>query len=213
MPCFSDRKCLIFSCIAPSAALIAFLVAGPVLSSQADAPAVERLGAEQQAFWRKLERFCGQAFAGRVSDVTAYYREALTDRQLLAHGVYCSAERIHIALHVDDNRSRNWILTVADDNIRLKHDHRYPDGQEEAISQYGGDALVPGLAERQIFPADAHTAALLPERADNFWFMHFVDDSSFHYGVHWPKHGHSVRLAFDLSEPVSLPPLPWGYED
>lgn len=213
MPCLSDRKSLMCSGIAPSIALIAVLVGGPVLGSQPDLPAVERLGAEQQAFWRKLQRFCGQAFAGRVSDVTAYYREALTDRQLLAHGVSCSAERIHIALHVDDNRSRNWILTVVGDNIRLKHDHRYPDGQEELISQYGGDALAPGLAERQIFPADAHTAALLPERADNFWFMHFVDDSSFHYGVHWPKHGHSVRLAFDLSEPASAPPLPWGHED
>ncbi len=182
-----------------------------VLAAEADQTALQRLPAEQQAFWNKLERFCDRAFAGRLSDVTEYYRDALTGRELLAHGVSCEPERIHIALHVDDNRSRNWILTIVGDTIRLKHDHRYPDGSEETISQYGGDAPAPGLPERQIFPADAHTASILPKRADNFWFMHFVDDETFQYGVHWPRFGHSVRLAFDLSRPQPLPALPWGY--
>jgi hypothetical protein len=176
------------------------------------AAAGQSLAPEQEAFWERLQAFCDQAFAGEVSDVTEFYREALVGRELLADGVSCEEEAIHIALHVDDNRSRNWILTRADGTIRLKHDHRYPDGREEAISQYGGDAPVPGLPERQIFPADAHTGEILPERADNFWFMHFVDPDTFQYGVHWPKHGHSVRLAFDLSRPVARPPQPWGFE-
>lgn len=192
-----------------SLSLLSCLIAGPV---QAGSGAVDELEPEQQAFWQKLERLCGQAFAGRVDDVTAYYRDALVGRELVAQGVSCSDERIHIALHVDDNRSRNWILTIAEGTIRLKHDHRHRDGTEEEISQYGGDAPVPGLPQRQIFRADAHTADILPERADNFWFMDFVDDATFHYGVHWPRHGHSVRLAFDLSRPVEPPPLPWGYE-
>jgi len=185
------------------------LIAGAV---QAGPGEVDDLEPEQRAFWQKLEGLCGQAFAGRVDDVTDYYRDALVSRTLVAHGVSCSDERIHVALHVDDDRSRNWILTIVEGSIRLKHDHRHRDGAEEEISQYGGDAPVPGLSRRQIFPADAHTADILPRRADNFWFMDFVDDETFHYGVHWPKYGHSVRLAFDLSRPVEPPPLPWGYE-
>jgi hypothetical protein len=177
----------------------------------ADAPA-SALAPEQRAFWHQLERLCGQAFAGRVSDVTEYYREAIGGRELMAHGVACQDDRIHIALHVDDNRSRNWILSIVDRTIRLKHDHRRPDGTEESISQYGGDAPLPGLPQRQIFPADAHTAEILPQRADNFWFMDFVDENTFEYGVHWPKQGHSIRLSFDLFQPMPHPPLPWGYE-
>lgn len=183
-----------------------------VLSTTADADAEGKLPPQQLAFWDRMESLCGKAFPGKVEDMTERYREALLGRELVAHGVSCEDQTIHIALHVDDNRSRNWILTRADGTIRLKHDHRYPDGREEVISQYGGDAPVPGLPERQIFPADAHTAEILPERADNFWFMHFVEPDTFHYGVHWPRHGHSVRLAFDLSHPVAPPPRPWGFE-
>ncbi|QOC21529.1 hypothetical protein IC757_10785 [Wenzhouxiangella sp. AB-CW3] len=189
--------------------LLFCLLAGSV---QAGSGTVDDLEPEQKAFWNQLASLCDRAFAGRVDDVTEFYRNALVGRELVAHGVSCSDERIHVALHVDDNRSRNWILTVVDGTIRLKHDHRYPDGTEEEISQYGGDAPPPGLPHRQIFPADAHTAEILPKRADNFWFMDFVDDETFQYGVHWPKYGHSVRLSFDLSTPIEAPSLPWGYE-
>lgn len=200
-----------FRCaVGVSFAVLFGLIAG---ASHADSRPMDLLQPEQRAFWQKLEGLCGKAFAGRVSDVTEYYREAIVGRELVAHGVSCEGERIHVALHVDENRSRNWILTIVDGTIRLKHDHRYPDGAEEEISQYGGDAPVPGLPQRQIFPADAHTAEILPQRADNFWFMDFVDDSTFEYGVHWPKHGHSIRLAFDLASPIEPPPLPWGYEN
>ncbi len=193
-----------------SSSLMCCLIAG---AAQAGSGAIDELKPEQRAFWQKLEGLCDQAFAGQVDDVTEYYRDALIGRDLLAHGVSCDEERIHVALHVDDDRSRNWILTIVDGTIRLKHDHRHRDGTEEDISQYGGDAPVPGLDHRQIFPADAHTAEILAKRADNFWFMDFVDEDTFQYGVHWPKHGHSVRLTFDLSEPVEPPPLPWGFED
>jgi hypothetical protein len=42
--------------------------------------------------------------------------------------------------------------------------------------------------------------------------MHFVDERTLHYGVHWPTMGHSVRMSFDLSKPIPAPPAPWGYE-
>jgi hypothetical protein len=165
---------------------------------------------EQEEFWAALRAHCGNAYAGQLSDATAYYRERVAGDAVL-HFLECDDDRIHIPFHMGENRSRNWILTRAGGTIRLKHDHRHADGTEEEISQYGGDAPRPGLPTRQIFPADEHTARILPERADNFWFFDFVNDSTLHYGVHWPTAGHSIRFEFDLSRPVPPPPRPWGY--
>jgi hypothetical protein len=178
----------------------------------ASGPTSGSLSAEQEAFWARLEAHCGEAYPGTLADATPYYRPGVEGRGATIHFFSCEPERIHVPFHLDDNRSRNWILTRADGVLRLKHDHRHEDGEEEEISQYGGDAYGVGLATRQIFYADAFTGNLLPDRADNFWFLDFVDDETLEYGVHWPRLGHSVRFTFDLSQPVALPPAPWGYE-
>jgi hypothetical protein len=175
------------------------------------AGASHELPAEQLAFWERLREHCGRAYPGRIADATPYYLNRLEGAQLVVHFRECGDERMHIPMHVNDNRSRNWILTKVGGTIRLKHDHRGHDGHEEDITQYGGDAPTPGLPTRQIFPADAHTADILPDRFDNFWFMDFMDDQTFAYGVHWPKVGHSLRIIFDLTTPLEPPPAPWGY--
>lgn len=179
-------------------------------ASQAPETVSAATAAEQEAFWASLQALCGNAYPGRVSDATPYYRSSLAGDAVM-HVMDCSEDRIHIPFHLGDNRSRNWILTRTEGTIRLKHDHRHEDGTEDEVTQYGGDAPVPGLATRQIFPADAHTASILPDRADNFWFFDFVNDTTLQYGVHWPRLGHSVRFEFDLSRPVPPPPRPWGY--
>lgn len=166
---------------------------------------------EQDAFWASLQSHCGSAYEGRLSDATPHY-EGLAEGRPVIHFRDCTDDRIHVAFHLDDDASRNWIVTRVEGTLRLKHDHRHPDGTEDEITQYGGDASVPGLATRQIFPADAHTAEILPERFDNFWFLDFVDAGTLEYGVHWPTMGHSVRFSFDLSQTVETPPTPWGFE-
>lgn len=158
-----------------------------------------------------MSAHCGRAYRGSVSDVTEYYRDGVVGREARIHFFECSDDRLHVAFHLDDDRSRNWILTRTAGTLRLKHDHRNPDGTEEEITQYGGDAPVPGLPTRQIFRADEHTARILPRRWDNFWFLDFVDDQTLEYGVHWPTDGHSIRFTFDLSRPVEAPAAPWGY--
>lgn len=178
----------------------------------ASAAAPTALAAEQEAFWAALTAHCGKAYGGKVSDATPHYQSSAEREVAVIHFRECSEDRIHIPLHLDDDRSRNWILTRVGGTIRLKHDHRHEDGTEDAITQYGGDAPIPGLATRQIFRADAHTAEILPLRWDNFWFFDFVNDSTLQYGVHWPTMGHSIRYEFDLSRPVTAPPPPWGYE-
>jgi len=188
------------------------LASGLILSGTAQA-GPETLPEEQQAFWERFQALCGKAFAGEISDVTDYYADGVEGGEMRMQVLECEEDRIHAPFHIDDNHSRNWILTIVDGTIRLKHDHRYEDGTEEEISQYGGDAPTPGLPTRQIFPADAHTAEILPKRADNFWFFDFVDEETLQYGVHWPKYGHSIRVEFDLSETIPAPPRPWGYEE
>ena len=184
----------------------------PMEESARQQPAAGPLAPEQEAFWARLMEHCGNAYAGDVVNTTPYYEGTRNYERLVAHWWDCSGDRIHIAVHVDDNRSRNWLLTREEGTILLKHDHRDEDGNEEAFTQYGGPAPVPGLPHRQIFLADEHTGQIYPERSDNFWFMHFVDETGvFAYGVHWPKHGHSIRREFDLSSPVDPPPAPWGY--
>lgn len=167
----------------------------------------------QLEFWERLQAHCGNAYSGRVGDATPYYASVAEAEQLRIHIRECSDSLTHISLHVDDDNSRNLMLTKTVATLRLKHDHRYPDGREEEISQYGGDAPDPGLETRQIFEADEHTEDILPDRFDNFWFLDIMDEETLAYGVHWPKHGHSIRLEFDLSETIAAPPAPWGYEE
>jgi len=201
-----------FTTAAASAALVFSLAACSPSSGSTLETGPGGLTPEQEAFWTSMQEHCGNAYAGRVDDVTEYYRAGLEGRALVAHFRECSDDRMHIALHENDDRSRNWILTKSNGTLRLKHDHRREDGTEDQISQYGGDAPQPGLPTRQIFRADEHTATILPLRADNFWFFDLVNPTTLHYGVHWPTMGHSVRMAFDLSRPIPPPPAPWGYQ-
>jgi hypothetical protein len=169
------------------------------------------LAPEQETFWQALSAHCGKAYAGLLSDATEYYLANLDGRAAVIHFFHCSENRLHVSFQLDEDRSRNWILTRTADTLQLKHDHRHIDGTEDQVSQYGGDAPKPGLANRQIFWADAHTAAILPERQDNFWFLEISEGRSLQYGVHWPTHGHSARFEFDLSAPIPPPDAPWGW--
>lgn len=187
-----------------------FLFASSSCSSNAEE---SELAPEQIEFWESLAEHCGNAYRGELADATPYYAEDFDADYVVIHIRECSEELIHTSLHLNGDHSRNLLLTREEGTLQLKHDHRYEDGTEEDISQYGGLAPKPGLPTRQIFEADEHTAEILPERFDNFWFFDFMDDETFAYGVHWPKHGPSIRFEFDITETVDTPPDPWGYED
>ncbi len=173
-------------------------------------PAADQLSDEQLAFWDNIQSHCGNAYEGILADATPYYQ--MDEEHFVIHVRDCTDTLTHISLHIDGDNSRNLMLTKADGTLRLKHDHRNPDGTEEEITQYGGDAPKPGLETRQIFWADAHTASILPLRDDNFWFLDIMDEKTLAYGVHWPREGHSIRIEFDTSQTVEKPDDPWGYE-
>ncbi|WP_420430962.1 hypothetical protein [Hyphobacterium sp.] len=169
--------------------------------------------AEPATLFDTLQTYCGQAFEGRVTSDDP--RDAdWASQTLVMHVRECSADEIRIPLHVGEDRSRTWVVTRTDDGFRLKHDHRHEDGSEDVLTQYGGDSSTV-TATRIEFPADAFSRDLfvregIEASAQNVWLME-IDSESFTYGLDRPDR--TFRAAFDLSEPVSAPPPPWGFED
>ena len=123
----------------------------------------------------------------------------------------CGENEIRIPFHVGTNRSRTWIVTRSAGGLRLKHDHRHEDGSEDKITQYGGDTAAPGTAVRQDFPADAHTAALIPAAKTNIWTLVVEPGRIFAYGLRREAENRRFRVEFDLTRPVPAPPAPWGH--
>lgn len=163
---------------------------------------------------------CGQAFEGRVVEDTPAPtgKDPFAGQRLVMHVRGCAdpAHELRIPFHVGDDHSRTWVLTRTENGLRLKHDHRHPDGSADAITLYGGDSTPPGTAERQQFPADTDSVAMF-RRADmrastfNTWAMEIDPDQTFVYELTRPE-GRRFRVKFDLSRPVDLPPPPWGDE-
>lgn len=175
------------------------------------APAPPQHAAPGDAFWQALSALCGRAFEGRVVEGTAPGDAAFASQRLVMHVRDCDPRQIRIPFHVGDNRSRTWVVTrLPDGKLRLKHDHRHADGSEDAITQYGGDSAVAGSATTQDFPADAHTAALIPAAATNIWTLGVSPDGTrFTYALRREAEGRRFRVEFDLTRAVAPPP-PWG---
>jgi len=174
----------------------------PAPDAQLAQPHPHDLPPEQEAFWNALQALCGQAFAGTDEEVGR-----------VMHVRQCFPGEIRIPLHVDDDRSRTWIVTRQADGLRLKHDHRHEDGTEEEVTRYGGDTRDAGSARAQEFWADDFTGELVPGAGNNIWTMEVHPGDRFAYQLVRTGEEWVVRWEFDLTEPVTAPPAPWGYED
>lgn len=169
----------------------------------------------QQVWWDRVQELCGQAFAGEMVRYDEAMDTGWLDRDVIMHVRECSPTEIRIPLHVGENRSRTWVLTRTDEGIRLKHDHRHPDGTEEASTQYGGDTVDRGTASRQEFPADEYSRDLFlaqdhPDGVDNVWIMEVHPGERFVYNLTRPNRDFAAE--FDLTRPVDAPPPPWVVE-
>lgn len=212
------------------------LIPAPALAALllplACAPAQPTLSAADE-FWGRLQALCGQAFAGTPVEYPPG-DTTFTTAALVMHVRSCTAEEIRIPFHVGGDRSRTWVLTRTAGGIRLKHDHRHEDGTEDAVTQYGGDSdgwsgylarnsdavraelgSPDGLGRpgRQEFPADEHTAALIPAAVSNIWAMEVEPGQRFAYGLRRVGTDRRFRVEFDLSRPIEIPPAPWGSVD
>jgi hypothetical protein len=153
-----------------------------------------------QAFFQNLAVHCGKSFAGKVLFTTSPEMEG---QPLLVRIDSCGEKEIRIPLEVGEDRSRTWVLTLEGDRLRLKHDHRHPDGTPDAVTDYGGDADVTGTALRQDFPADALTKKLIPAAAANVWTLE-IDPTAQELRYSLDRGDEKrFRSVFDLSKPVA----------
>lgn len=167
----------------------------------------------QNVFFSRLSTLCGKAYEGRIASPPVEADASFAGKRLVMHVRECSENEIRIPFHLDDNRSRTWVITRTSMGLRLKHDHRHEDGTEDKLTQYGGDAAGEGNAERQEFPADQFSKDLFlkegnPQSVTNVWAMEVIPQQMFAYELRRP--GRFFRVDFDLSKPVAPPPPPWG---
>lgn len=162
--------------------------------------------------WQALAPLCGQAFEGRMTHGTEPSDKDFAQQRMVAHVASCDADEIRIPFHVGDDRSRTWVLTRTPSGVRLKHDHRHPDGSEDSITQYGGDTRQIADPLSLDFHADEWTAKLIPAAASNVWTMAIKPGEYLAYALRREEQGRHFRVEFDLSRPVEAPPPAWGGE-
>ena len=212
-------------------ALLPLALALP-LAACATAPTSPGLSGAQEAFWSALQSHCGKAYAGRLVSDDA--RDAdWAGKAMVAHWAECSDTRTAIAFHTTTgmeaqagepawDRSRTWLVTRTDDGLRLKHDHRHEDGEEDAVTQYGGDTLSAGTARGQDFPVDAFSIGLfertgLAASTTNVWRIEVdpagTPDARFAYRLTRANDPTRLfRVEFDAGAPIAPPPPAWGHE-
>ena len=149
---------------------------------------------------------------------------------MVMHVSECSDDRIAVPFHVELNgewdRSRTWLITRTQDGMRLKHDHRHKDGEEDELTQYGGDTADEGTARTQSFPVDQFSIDMFNTQGydasvTNVWSVEVdpasSDGATFAYQLKRTIEGGApedrfFRVEFDLSEEVETPPAAWGHE-
>ena len=177
----------------------------------------------QDAFWNALSSHCGKAYAGQL--VSNQEADAdMLGAAMVMHVSECSDDRIAVPFHVqgkdgDWDRSRTWIITRTPQGLQLKHDHRHEDGSEDAVTMYGGDTATQGTARAQDFPVDAESVELfqregLAVSVTNIWRVEVdpagTPGAKFAYQLtRQPPSTRKFRVEFDLTKPVTPPPVPW----
>lgn len=112
----------------------------------------------------------------------------LVDTELRATVSTCTENMIEVDLVRDgDTWHATWILEMREDGLHLYHDHigdkEYEEGEEPSTG-YGGYADDRGSATQQYFPADEHTAEIIPAAATNVWMMDMnLEEGTFVYSL------------------------------
>lgn len=168
-------------------------------------------------FLVRIAEHCGQAFTGRVVvDRPAAVDDPFAGKELVMHVRDCAEGEIKIPFHVGDDRSRTWVLTRTATGLRLAHDHRHEDGSPDEVTGYGGETVTPGTLRRQEFPVAGDSIATF-ERAGlaasvtNVWAIEIEPGEHFLYELSRPG-GRLFQAEFDLTSPVSVPPVAWGHD-
>lgn len=160
----------------------------------------------QDAFLARLNALCGQRFEGRVVSTDAA-DDSFRSQRLVMHVRDCAADEVGIPFAVGEDRSRRWVITRTAEGLRLKHDHRDPQGEIHGWHMYGGDTTEPGTASRQSFPVDQEsidqfTAGGAQASTTNTWAVEVHPERMFAYELSRPG-GRFFRVEFDLTRPLA----------
>jgi hypothetical protein len=184
--------------------LVAWLVVGAAACALPEPPAGPGPAAEQTAFLGQYARYCGAAYEGRSVMVDLGEGHPLEGARLRLILDRCTDDEVRIPFHVDDDRSRTWIVTRTGAGLHLAHDHRYEDGTEHDANFYGGYADHRGSATKQFFPADERTIAERPARAINVWSKEFDLGNQRYYYRLYLRDELRYEAEFDLGRPLPI---------
>jgi len=109
------------------------------------------LGDEQLAFWDNIQEHCGNAYEGKLADATPYYADDIDADYIAIHVRDCTETLTHISLHLDDDHSRNLMLTKVEGTLQLKHDHRNKMAQKRRLLNMVVKLQLPGLKRVKSF--------------------------------------------------------------
>jgi len=166
----------------------------------------------QQQFIQAFQPFCGQAYAAKI--VADDQPSPAWDYPLIVHIRDCEDAVIRMPLHVGEDRSRTWVLTLHEEFIDFQHIHLHEDGSPDAVSPYGGKTSEAGTSTLQSFPADPASQALfiangLDVSVNNIWIIDFPNEHTMRYRLTRP--GRLFEVHADLRQPIEIPPPAWGY--
>ncbi|WOT05068.1 hypothetical protein [Shewanella youngdeokensis] len=169
--------------------------------------------AEQNAFFDRIAAQCGKAFEGTVTAGNTA-DSAFSGKALIMHVRECSDTELKVPFHVGDDHSRTWVITKTPYGLHLAHDHRHQDGSKDKVTMYGGMTANMGTAEQQLFPVDAYSINNFRDNGldvsiTNVWHM-YINQTEFTYRL--TRDERDFRVDFDLTKPVTLPPVPWGHK-
>ena len=156
---------------------------------------------EAETFMNKLAAHCGNAYRGQVI-FPADGTDPFAGEELVMHVQACSDTAVMIPFTVGKDKSRTWVIRTTPEGLQLKHDHRHEDGTPDEVTMYGGVSGLPTTDLIQRFPADAHTARLIPAAATNEWTLAISPDGkTFSYIL---KRDNKMRFQadFDLTKPL-----------
>ncbi len=155
----------------------------------------------EKEFLQTLNLYCGQSFAGKAI-FPEEEKNPFKGQALKITFATCTDKEVRIPFQVGEDKSRTWVLTLDETGLLLKHDHRHADGTPDKVTMYGGYANAGGNSWAHSFPADKHTAELIPAAATNEWSIILSKDKkTLSYIL---KRDSQLRFHadFDLSKPL-----------